>query len=298
MAKGVAIGLADLHYALLVTDPAPGGVATYETPVRIPGVISANVNPNSSNGTLFADNGPYETASSIGEISLELNVADLPMEVQAVLFGHSIVGGVMLRKSTDIPPWVAIGFRSLKSDGTWRYTWLDKGKFSLPEQSNQTKGDSVEFQTPTTSGSFVKRDCDDEWERHIDEDYVDYAPIMGSEWFNSPYGGALDLATPTVSVVPANSAVAVAVGANIVWTFNKAIALSTATLSNFGLVKDADGAAVAGSLSINAARTIVTFDPTAALTAATAYRAFVTAGVKSVAGVPIAGTSMTKFTTA
>jgi hypothetical protein len=51
-------------------------------------------------------------------------------------------------------------------------------------------------------------------------------------------------------------------------------------------------------LSINAARTIVTFDPTAALTAATAYRAFVTAGVKSVAGVPIAGTSMTKFTTA
>lgn len=184
----VQIGLKDLYYAILTEDPVDGGTPTYETPVRIAGAISANVNPNASNETLFADDGPYETASTIGQISLELNVADLPLPVQAVLLGHTYSNGIMIRKSSDVPPWVAIGFRSLKSNGKYRYTWLTKGKFALPEQGNETKGDSVNFQTPTITGSFVKRDCDDEWERHADEDDEDFTPTLAQKWFLSPIG--------------------------------------------------------------------------------------------------------------
>jgi len=112
--------------------------------------------------TLFAEDGPYETATTKGQITLEINVADLPLDVQAAWLGHSKEGGVLKRCASDIPPWLAIGFRSLKSNGKYRYTWLNKGKFSLPEQANETRGDSVNFQTPTIQGSFVKRDCDDE----------------------------------------------------------------------------------------------------------------------------------------
>lgn len=183
------IGLKNVVYALLETDPEEGGKATYKPAVRIPGAISANINPNSSNETLFADDGPYETASTIGQISLEMNVADLPLEAQAALFGHTLSAeGVLIRKSSDTPPWLAVGFKSLKSNGSYRYTWLAKGKFGMPEQNNETKGDSVAFQTPTTSGSFVKRECDDEWERHIDEDSTGYTPEQGTNWFTNPYG--------------------------------------------------------------------------------------------------------------
>ena len=298
MAKGVPIGLSNLYYAKLVDDPTTGA-ATYEAPVRIPGVITANVNPNSSNDTLFADNGPYDTVTTLGQVSLEMNVADLPLDVQAALFGHTIAGGVLIRKSSDTPPWVAVGFKALKSNGSSRYTWLAKGKFGLPEQNNETKGDSANFQTPTASGSFVKRDCDDEWERHIDEDTLDYLPILGANWFNSPYGGAVDVVAPTINtVVPAANATAVAVGTTVVWTFSEALALSTVTGANFAVVKDSDGANVAGSVTINGSRTQVTFTPTAALTAATAYRAIVTTGVKDLAGNALAATSVTKFTTA
>lgn len=188
MAKGVAIGLSNVVYALLTKDEAGTPKATYETPVRIPGAISATVNPNTSEETLFADDGPYESAVTLGAISLELNVADLDLETQAKLFGHTYENGILIRKGADAPPWVAIGFKSLKSNGKYRYTWLAKGKFTLSEQSIETRGDSVTFQTPTANGSFVKRECDDEWERHIDEDDTSFTPEMGTNWFNGPYG--------------------------------------------------------------------------------------------------------------
>ena len=49
------IGLRDVHYALLKTDDVTSGQATYDTPVHVVGAISANVNPNTSSATLFAD---------------------------------------------------------------------------------------------------------------------------------------------------------------------------------------------------------------------------------------------------
>lgn len=177
------IGLRDVYYALLTSDPVSGS-PTYETPVRIAGAISANVNPNASSATLFADDGPYDTAATIGEISLELNMADLDLATQAVLLGHTLGSdGVLKCKAGDVPPWVAVGFRTLKSNGHYRYYWLNKGKFALPEDDLQTKGDSIEFQTPTISGSFVKRNCDDEWRRIGDEDADGFS---ATGWFNSP----------------------------------------------------------------------------------------------------------------
>lgn len=176
------IGLRDVYYALLTDDPLNGS-PVYEAPVKMAGAISANVNPNASNATLFADDGPFDTAATIGEISLELNMADLTLEQQAVLLGHTVSNGVLKKKAGDVPPWVAIGFRTLKSNGKYRYYWLNKGKFALPEEDIQTKGDSIEFQTPTISGSFVKRTCDDEWQRVGDEDSTGFDP---SDWFTSP----------------------------------------------------------------------------------------------------------------
>jgi len=299
MSRGVAVGLRNLMYAKLISDPTDGSPATYETPKPIVGAITANINPNASNETLFADDGPYETMTTLGQISVELNVADLPFEVQADLFGHSIEGGVLIRRSGDVPPWVALGFKSLKSNGHYRYTWLAKGKFGLPEQSNETKGDSVNFQTPTATGSFVKRDCDDEWERHIDEDYIDYVPSMGENWFISPYGQPADTTPPTlVSVTPADDATGVAVSTTVVWVFDKAMALSTLTNDNFLVLNDDSGASVAGALSVNTARTQVTFTPSVSLAASTTYRAVVTTSVKDASGNNLANPSSTKFTTA
>lgn len=182
----VIIGLSDLHYSLLTSD-AIDSTPVYALPVEISGVISAKVNPNTDVGTLFADNGPFEVATALGNIDLELNVADLPLPIQAALLGHTYVGGILKRKGGDTPPWVAIGFKSLKSNGSYRYTWLAKGKFAPSEQANDTKNDKVNFQTPTFKGSFAKRTSDDEWECHIDEDDTAFEIADATAWFLNPY---------------------------------------------------------------------------------------------------------------
>jgi phi13 family phage major tail protein len=178
---GVRVGLNDLYYALLTSDASDGAV--YGTPVQITGAITANINSNSSNATLFADDGPMEAASQLGLIELELNVADLTLSQQAVLLGHgSVSAGELSKKSTDTPPWLAIGFKSKKSNGNYRYVWLNKGKFRELELTHETQNDSVNFQTPTIMGQFVKRDYDDEWMKMADEDESTYVDV-GDTWF-------------------------------------------------------------------------------------------------------------------
>ncbi len=180
---GVLIGLRDLHYALLTKDDSTG--VTYSAPVKIAGATQANINPNSSTEVLFADDGPMETASALGMIELEMIAADFPLDVQAVLLGHTVgANGVLTRKSSDIPPWVAIGFKALKSNGAYRFVWLLKGKFNQPEQNHETRGDSVNFQTPTLNGAFVKRDKDDAWILQTDEDMTGYQESIGTGWFS------------------------------------------------------------------------------------------------------------------
>lgn len=182
------IGLRDVHVALLTKDSSTE--VAYGTPEKIVGAISANVNPNPSSATLFADDGPYDSASTLGEIELELNMADIPPAKQALLLGHTFANGILVRKSSDVPPWVAVGYRSLKSSGAYRYTWLYKGKFAEAEQENQTKGDSIEWKTPTITGSFVRRDYDDAWQIEAESD-DETAATSTAHWFEQviPPGG-------------------------------------------------------------------------------------------------------------
>jgi len=179
--NGVRVGLKDIYYATLTSDASDGAV--YGTPVKITGAITANINPNPSIETLYADDGPMEVSSQMGQVTLELNVADLTLSQQAVLLGHTAPSsGVMLKKSTDTPPWLAIGFKSKKSNGKYRYIWLLKGKFSEPEINHETQNDSVNFQSPTITGNFVKREYDDAWIKLGDEDESGGSGI-GTTWF-------------------------------------------------------------------------------------------------------------------
>jgi phi13 family phage major tail protein len=292
----VQIGLSHLYYALLITDPI-GGTPTYATPVRIANAIMANVNPNTNSETLFADDGPSEVATTLGNIDLEINVADLDLDTQAAILGHTISAGVLFRKAADTPPWLAIGFKSLKSNGKYRYTWLAKGKFQLQEQANETKGDTINFQTPTINGSFVKRDSDDEWERHIDEDHIDYVASMGTNWFTSPLQTS-DSTPPTVdSFSPLDGAVGVAVDVEPVITFDEPMALSTLTTDNIFLTVVSTGAPVAITLAVDAAREVVTITPDANLTGSTEYRINITTAVKDIYGNALAAHNHAEFTT-
>jgi len=185
------IGCDNLVYALLTADDGTAD-PTYSAVKKAPGVMSLNINPNASQETIFYDDGPGESATTLGNIEVEIQKNELTTEQKADFLGHTIdAKGAIVYGANDTPPWVAIGYRTLKSNGKYRYVWLYKGKFLEPEDNSETKGDSINFQAETITGRFVKVEKkykigDKEihpWKYEMDADHEDADESLMKTWF-------------------------------------------------------------------------------------------------------------------
>lgn len=175
------VGLKDLYAAKFNED------GTYETPRKLAPAMSASITPNTTSATLYGDDHAVEVAEGLADVSVEIGVTELTDEDYAFLLGKEInEDGVIEDSADDVAPYVALGFRSQKSNGAYRYVWLYKGKFSLPTDSHQTKGENIEFQTPTITGKFMPRD-DGKWRARVDSDSAGVNQDVIDNWFNSVY---------------------------------------------------------------------------------------------------------------
>lgn len=108
-----------------------------------------------------------------------------------------------------------------------------------------------------------------------------------------------DAVAPTVSsTTPADTTINVAVDVSPTITFAEAINGSFVNGVYFKIVKASDGTAVAiSSYTLNAAKTIVTLDPTVNLGNSTAYIIIVSNGIQDLAGNELAADYYVNFTT-
>lgn len=189
------IGCDNLVYAPMTTEDTASAAPVYGEVVSAPGVMSININPNGSLETLFADDGPMESASTLGRIEVEIQKNELTSKNKADLLGHGIdANGAVVYGDSDVPPYVAIGFRTLKSSGKYRYVWLYKGKFTEPEDNNETKGDSINFQADTISGQFTKLSYGYSvagkvvrpWKYELDAESEGANEATFASWFDAP----------------------------------------------------------------------------------------------------------------
>lgn len=159
------IGLQNFLYGILTE--ANDGTATYGAGIKPGKAVSCNVSISSNDAKLYADDGLAESDTSFqsGTVSMEVDNADLT--TQATLLGHTISGEEMVRKATDVAPYVALGRIVTKMvGGSYQYKveFLSKVKFSEPSQENTTKGESVEFGTTTLEG-IVSTLADGTWSK-------------------------------------------------------------------------------------------------------------------------------------
>jgi len=184
------IGLRDLYYAVLDTDS--NSEATYEEIKPIAPAVEATITPELAEAIFYADDGPDEVITIFKEAIVGLQTKDIGLSTQAELLGHKFQGSVLIKHANDEPPYVAIGFRSLKSDGSYRYVWLMKGKFAPYNEQFKTKGEAIEFQTPTITGKFIGREHDDAWQALIDSNDDKFADNFEDDgdctWFDKVYG--------------------------------------------------------------------------------------------------------------
>jgi len=296
MAKKVLIGLDKFYYSLLVSDTS--AAVSYDTPVALKGAMTVSYNPNSEVATIFADDGPYDTAETIGELELDVGIADISQEDYAALMGHTITGGVMAETATDQPVDTAFGFRAKRSNGGYSYYWFLKGKFSKPSMDHETKGDSISWQTPTLNGKFVARVYDGKYKWSTRDDANDYTTATGTSWFTAVYDPTADTTAPLFSsAVPSAASTSGTQTTTLTITFSEAILASTVSASNFTIIQ-VSGATTVPVTAITQSTGGETITITqSAMTASTTYSVIIGTGVKDSRGIAMTAAYTYEFTT-
>lgn len=183
----VRIGLSDLTAWVLKTDDKAS--LTYDAPFKVAPAVSASISPNTSDDAFYADDIALVSNQTVSSITIELETADIKDEVIAKLLGLEVdTNGVVLDNASKVAPKVALGFRSLKSNGKYKYVVLYKGSFGIGEDEYQTKEDSISFQTSKLSGTFLPTIHDGNWRASVNEDSAGIQPTVIEKWFTEVYG--------------------------------------------------------------------------------------------------------------
>jgi len=183
------IGLDKLYYATITEGTT--GDETYGTPVQLAKAISAELSVELNEATLFADDGQAEAVKEFKSGTISLGVDDIGSTVAAALVGATVdSNGVLISRSEDAAPYVAIGFRARKANGKYKYFWLYRVLFGVPAASLATKGDSITFSTPTIEGTIFRRNKADSkgkhpWKAEVVEDGTNTSII--SAWYTTVY---------------------------------------------------------------------------------------------------------------
>lgn len=125
--------------------------------------IQADISITVNNVKLYADDAIAESDKSFQEGTITLGIDDLSAEIQAEFLGHEVneATGEITAQGADTNPPVGIGFYGVKKvNGVTKYRaiWLPKVQFSEPADTNATKGETVEFNTPVLEGTIMLDD--------------------------------------------------------------------------------------------------------------------------------------------
>jgi len=148
------IGLTNIWFANLTE--ASDGTPSYDGAKNLGKAVSCSVEITNNEATLYGDDALAESDTSFASGSITLGVTDDDDTVFAPLLGHTIdAEGEVIKTSTDTAPYVGCGRIVTKMvNGQYKYKveFLYKCKFSEPSRDENTKGESIEFSTPTVEG--------------------------------------------------------------------------------------------------------------------------------------------------
>jgi len=140
------VGLRDIYYAIVSEDSL--AAFTVGTPKYLAPAASATQAPATNTETQYADDQPFDVVTSKGEIEVVVNVTAIPLVTLAEITGeaYDAANGRMYDVG-GTAPYVALGFRTKKSNGKYLYYWYMKGTFNSPNEDSETLGETPTPQT-------------------------------------------------------------------------------------------------------------------------------------------------------
>ena len=128
---------------------------TYDEPFTFGKAIGLQVTPNYAEGSLYADDGQAEYDKEFSYAEITLNTSTIPIIAHDKMFGHKVTEKNVKFNGDDQNNDVGVGWISVeKVNGVRSFigNFLNKVKFSEPSEDYATRGESIEYKTPSITG--------------------------------------------------------------------------------------------------------------------------------------------------
>lgn len=128
---------------------------TYDDPFAFGKAIGMQVTPNYAEGSLYADDGQAEYDKEFSYAEVTLNTSTIPIVAHEKMFGHTVTEKNVKFNGDDQNNDVGLGWISVeKVNGVRSFigNFLSKVKFSEPSEDYATRGESIEYKTPSITG--------------------------------------------------------------------------------------------------------------------------------------------------
>lgn len=190
------VGLKNMVIAPLTVDTET--TITYGALQLVAGAIEATITPENTDPEVqYADDIEFDVLYPDPELSFKTKMADIPLSIQEAIFGNNIDdNGVLVRAAVDKPPYFAVGFKSEKSNGKYRFVWLYKVRAKPVTETYATKeGGTITRQTGEVEWTAIKRTHDGLYQAIADEGENGFTALMGTTFLETVYD-------PTFTVTP------------------------------------------------------------------------------------------------
>jgi phi13 family phage major tail protein len=186
-----SVGVSNLHYAILLSDPA-GGAPAYGPSKALPGSINIGFTPSSNTATQYADNQQVASVTTLGDISVTLELTGMPKAAEADFYGHTYTNGVMTRRASDKPNQIALMFEDLDADGNRHLYVIYKCIPQLAAKTAATKANgAVAFGTRQITLNAAPRVSDGAWASDIKEGDDGVTPETLAAFYDAPIAPAV-----------------------------------------------------------------------------------------------------------
>lgn len=139
---------------------------TYSDGFRYAHAISVNITPNYTEASLYGDDVQTEYDKEFVNAAVSFGSTHTPIDAASTMFGHTVDGDNVKYKTTDEANYVGLGFIAPeKIDGEKKFVGLVVlcAKFTDPGDDFATKGDQIQYKTPTIDGLAVAADDEGNW---------------------------------------------------------------------------------------------------------------------------------------
>ena len=160
-----SIGLKNFKYAKLNEDGK-----TYGEIKTLAGAIESKVTLDLSEASLYANDTLKEQVSLFKSGTLTAGIDDDDDSVFAELLGKTVdeQTGIVTSNTEDLPIYVGFGHivsKIVNGEKKYKVEFFPKVKFKPFIPDSKTKGDSLEFTTPSVEATIFENDNGD-WEKH------------------------------------------------------------------------------------------------------------------------------------